>query len=684
MNERIRIILTLLLKKPEIKMAELSKELNLTRRQINYAINQFNEELELMGLPKIERTYVGDFNVPLEVLKLLASDDIGKQHDNWNFIDNSLSESERVSLIIVFIINHTEYVSLNHLTDVINVSKNTVMEDMKKVGWLTSKYDLSLDYNRDQGYQIKGNEHRLLQLLSDLVRQNKILKDELYKELLAPQVTDKEILYLINSMEQMLHLSYSDDSLDYLQSVLRFVLQRNKSLKNNDRVFFEGDINKHPEYKFLKVLLQEGDWKVSQSYTKWIALLFLSSNIFERNTTQDYESDEELKNLIQEMVNKFQLQTLINIDNRDVFERRILSHLRPACFRIKYNLSLGTYSLNNMKQGSNHAILNELMKELILPIENWLEKAFPYDELELLSYYFGFQLTSPIGADQQKPRGVVVCTNGVIVSKLMRENLKKLFPEIHFLSAFSVRDFYKFGQDFDVVFTTTPLNSSATQLIIEPIMTYKEQINLRYRVLSELGINDVDNSADELLKIIKTHSQIKEETQLKEELAYYLLSKKQDSPLENFKTLPSLTQYLKPNFIKIIEYELTWEDAVRLASQPLLDHQIINESFINDSIMQIKEADYTGYLGTKTCIPHTTVENGVLRDGVSLLISKKPIVFPNNHLMNFIIPLSFYDLTKHLRAVNQIADISNDLDLLETLLKATDEKTAYQIIRHNT
>ncbi|MBF2831866.1 PTS transporter subunit EIIA, partial [Escherichia coli] len=135
--------------------------------------------------------------------------------------------------------------------------------------------------------------------------------------------------------------------------------------------------------------------------------------------------------------------------------------------------------------------------------------------------------------------------------------------------------------------------------------------------------------------------------------------------LENFRILPSLTQYLKPNFIKIIEYELTWEEAVRLASQPLLEHQIINDSFINDSIMQINDVGYTGYLGTKTCIPHTTVDNGVLRDGVSLLISKKPIVFPNGRLMNFIIPLSFYDLTKHLRAVNQIASISNDFDLLK-------------------
>ncbi|MGC3362672.1 PRD domain-containing protein, partial [Enterococcus faecalis] len=85
----------------------------------------------------------------------------------------------------------------------------------------------------------------------------------------------------------------------------------------------------------------------------------------------------------------FQQQTLISIEDRENFERRILSHLRPACFRIQYNLSLGIYSLENVVQENNHAILIQLMKELIIPIENWLGKAFPYDELELLSYYFG-------------------------------------------------------------------------------------------------------------------------------------------------------------------------------------------------------------------------------------------------------------------------------------------------------
>ncbi len=53
------------------------------------------------------------------------------------------------------------------------------------------------------------------------------------------------------------------------------------------------------------------------------------------------------------------------------------------------------YSLDSLVQDSNHAILKDLMKELIVPTENWLGRAFPNDELALLSYYFGFQLMSP-------------------------------------------------------------------------------------------------------------------------------------------------------------------------------------------------------------------------------------------------------------------------------------------------
>ncbi|HCB28241.1 MAG TPA: hypothetical protein DEP40_07895, partial [Enterococcus sp.] len=46
-----------------------------------------------------------------------------------------------------------------------------------------------------------------------------------------------------------------------------------------------------------------------------------------------------------------------------------------------------------------------------------------------------------------------------------------------------------------------------------------------------------------------------------------------------------------------------------------------------------------------------------------------------------ILLLSFFDLTKHLRAINQIADIAKDDSLIEQLLIADDEKTVYQLLR---
>ncbi len=65
--------------------------------------------------------------------------------------------------------------------------------------------------------------------------------------------------------------------------------------------------------------------------------------------------------------------------------------------------------------------------------------------------------------------------------------------------------------------------------------------------------------------MIRTYAQVNDTKQLREELEYFLLKQKQDSPLENFKALPSLTDYLKPDFIRRTSEKLTWQQAVKFA-----------------------------------------------------------------------------------------------------------------------
>lgn len=158
--------------------------------------------------------------------------------------------------------------------------------------------------------------------------------------------------------------------------------------------------------------------------------------------------------------------------------------------------------------------------------------------------------------------------------------------------------------------------------MIEPIMTYQQQISLRYRVLSDLGITKVDRAMDELLTIIRKYANITNPVSLREELQYFLIKEDGSTPLDNFKVLPSLTYYLRPSYVQIVEEEMSWERAVEVACRPLLEHQIIDSRFIADCLDQIRQPGYAGYLGMKTCIPHTTVDKGVISDGVSILVCK--------------------------------------------------------------
>ena len=50
------------------------------------------------------------------------------------------------------------------------------------------------------------------------------------------------------------------------------------------------------------------------------------------------------------------------------------------------------------------------------------------------------------------------------------------------------------------------------------------------------------------------------------------------------------------------------------------------------------------------------------------------MIFPNGEAISLILPLSFFDLTKHLRAINQIADIAKDDSLIDQLVASADEK----------
>ena len=56
--------------------------------------------------------------------------------------------------------------------DVLKVSKNTIVNDIKQANEAVDEYGLHIKYNRVQGYDITGNEFQIRTLIEDIIQRN--------------------------------------------------------------------------------------------------------------------------------------------------------------------------------------------------------------------------------------------------------------------------------------------------------------------------------------------------------------------------------------------------------------------------------------------------------------------------------------------------------------------------------
>lgn len=677
MKERSLAILKMLIKNPETKVTDIEKEMRLSKRQINYSIKALNDYLDENKYPTISRSHSGKFTIPKEVYKLfipLSEEQRGLKRINSDYY----SEYERIIILSMYLAITNDYISLAHIHDLLNVSKNTALNDVRNTESFLQRYNLSVHYSRQLGYQLQGEEKQVRVLINDLTAKLNMLDNTQNPLSDLVKISADKIIHLIHEVEKELSITYADAAFDFIRDCLGYTLTRIARYPTKAESFFHNKVNDTPEHGALKKLLPS-ILQVSSDDIEWITLIFLSANVYEKNTALKIYTDNRIDSLIIRMIDKFEQLTFIRIEERENFERRLLSHMRPACFRVRYGLQLGDLGLAKKQKDTNHTILLELMKELVEDIEAELGNPFPPNELELLSFYFGHQL-SPQEEDAPKKRAVVVCTNGMVVSKIMMENLKNLFPEIHFLSTFSIRDFYLLEDDFDLVFTNVPLESKITQYIINSVMTSTEQINLRYRVLKDLGINEVDAMVEQITDIVSKNAEGLNIRELKETLRTYFLDKSKKTPSLEYKVLPKLEYYIEKEYVQLENRKMDWKEALRLASKPLLKEGVIEERYIDDLERQISSPDNYSFLGECMAIPHSNPGEGALKDGIGILISKEPIIFPGGKKIHFLVPMSITNLSIHLRAVNQLANLALDGEKLSNLLQAETAEAAYTFL----
>ncbi|WP_276736607.1 BglG family transcription antiterminator [Bacillus sp. (in: firmicutes)] len=666
---------------PNITLTVLENKLGINRRQINYSIEKANNWLSSLNQPKIERTKTGNFIVPSSLIHILPIDNEDIDVETYH-----LSEKERIAVILLMLLSREEELSLIHLVSALGVGKNTVLRTIRASQSYLNKYQLEIIYSRQDGYKIQGEEFDKRRLLNAVIQS--ILSFYNGEKILLhySSIKESEVEILRKKLEEVeghLNIKFTDERLLILPYIIAVCITRVNQGKMIEKNFNIDSLDLKDTREYQAVVKVFSEPKVIPPKE----LLFLTLQILtiSVSSSQFLNDDKlsELKSALFEMIKIIENISAIEIPNKQELIDKLFLHLKPAYYRIKYNLGL----MNSMfiKFDDKLKDLHEIVKISTSPIEPFLGNSIPESELTFLTMIVGGWLTQHGIQLNNKKVAAVVCPNGLSVSRLLQVNLKSLFPEFKFLESMSHREFYNYDEKIDIVFTTQRLPTDIEQYIVPPVINTLEKNELRKRILHEkYGLISNNLDLKELIKVISKHVEIKDVNGLLNSLSSYFSENNfvHDNEIET-KTKSKLTlkDLVYSETIIIQDKVKDWKEALWLASEPLLKNNYIGHSYVKAMIEQYQNDSRYIMLANNVAIPHSRPENDVYQVGMSLLRLSEPVKFSNGNFVKLICVIAAVDKEQHIRPILQLRRLAESQRDIESIINAKTKEEIFSVIR---
>lgn len=655
-------------------IGELENLSNGSRRTILSDILRINEALSHLLLPNI-RIENDLIRVPaISSGELLGHVDISSR--------SYIFQHERLDMIVLYLLLYPDYISNYHLQDLLRMSKNSVVADLKDIRELLKNQSISLQYTRSEGYYLEGTGSQLRQLLERTIEKlmrlesGRFILDYVLKECRIA-TKDAAIFSQIRTLSEKYQLTFIFENVKIVSLVMAVL----------NEIEMEGDYQVKQEYysnikeTALLKLVEELEKEYPMLARERDYILSRLAGCLQGNL--DLNPDPTVVQIMDEIIKQVKANTGLEFPMGIPFRKNLYAHLYPSYYRLLFNISLHNPLTHQIKR--EYSSLFELIRRSLKPLEEMTGKPLSSDEIAYFTIHFGGYLQAKVKHREGKDlRAMIVCPNGVSTSLILQSELEKIFPRMEFQSIsrshFNTVDNME-RDDVQVIFSTTHLESQDKVFLVKPLMTSIEKILLKRRVYEYLHLEKEDVvSIDELMGIVAKYTTIKNEEGLKNELIHYLFAQNN----QQFLGGDSLTDLLKEELIQQVDSVSNWQDAVRLAAKPLLANGYIEESYIQAMIASINETGPYIVLAPKVAVPHASPDAGVHQLGISLLQVKEPVDFSedddDDKKVQLIFVLAAVDSTAHLRALQELALILDDEEAIDSLIAASDPREILAII----
>lgn len=591
------------------------------------------------------------------------------------------SEEQRQALIYLLSYSAFEELSLFHFQDFLEISKGTAIADVKKLRTYLSSQKVELVYSRKGGFYLSGDEleiRRVAQNFVALLVQDSIGKFGLFYWLNQYDLTlYAQIRDVIQDQTNALGLTIVPSRIDEVSLLIGLSYKR----------IHEERLTKLTDLNILQSLT------VYQASEKFFQIFFNGSSSHEigymtivlMTIVQGEIRDLQLDFLLScsaEIIHQMENYSAIQFSSFRELLMNVFYHLVPAYFRIRFRFYLPNVLIENIQM--DYPEIFEFTKKALDPLEKVVGQKIPIEEVGFFSILFGGAITNQKAeAVEKEVRAMIVCPSGISSSLILQTELKKMFSTIHFQEASSVDQLQSVSEEnYDVVFSTIPLDSKKRVYLVKPLMSQLEKNQLINQVQEELLVPGFSMpSAEEIIKALSPYIELKKG--VTDEKLYKVLNKKMNRLIEKKEdNRPMLTELITPEMIQISEQVADWETAIRLAAQPLVDSQKIENRYSEAMIDKVKQYGPFIHIGKGIALPHARPEDGVKALGMSLLKIEKPVLLLDDekHDIQLFVCLAAVDNEAHLRALSSLTKLLSNRKNLDDLLAATTKEEITTIL----
>ncbi len=644
LSERCKKIVNVLLRENKfVSMQRIAEITGVSKRSIYYDICTINEWLDERGIKELEIERGKGILIPQEdrmkIEELLEDRQWG---DYYVF-----SPSERVKIIICYLIHSKELVYIDQIIEVCQVSRNTVFGDLRVVVQTLHEYDLQLKYESKKGYRIEGDVIRMRALFF------------LYFNTIRA-LFDSGVLNFFNREEiqgyyKQLCLLKDELKIEYIEGDLLAIAALMPVMHNSrGKLCFQG-LRKHEILETKEFLLvQKYFSELEESEKIYLCLHLLGSR-----------ADQSVYGITKALVTEFEKTACVNFEDKEELERALFVHIKTSMYRYQYGIQIGNPMGNDITR--EYPNLFEITKIVSRYLEQMIGMPIPDSEVAYLALHFGAHLKV------SKYRGIrlrvlIVCVNGISTGNMIKREVKKLLPEAEIVDVVAAMNVLNAQDICDLVISTVKIKSVLPVIVVHAILSDEDRRNI---VNHQLVYNSQKNKiSDTLFDVVKKYVKESRHEDLKRDIIQCLQGDVQNLDMGIIEKEAGILERLSLSKITIKEGGVNWQDSIYLTGNCLIQSGSIQERYLDTIISQTIYYGPYMFITDEIMLAHAKPEDGVNKMDIAMAVWKEPVTFPKGKRAKLIFILAAEDHEKHLKILNDILKIAETADGIEWLARA--------------